>query len=147
MLSDYKPESRVIELSGSSFAIVGLSLESFTLLVREHLDDLEHVYDMVTGALKNGTDISDVDIQHVIMTVAQELPTLCASIICASANEDSLEARNAALRISAPKQIEILIAVFELTFTEVGGIKKAIEIVTNLMVKIKPKAQAQVSQG
>ncbi|MNL08550.1 hypothetical protein D3C87_1292770 [compost metagenome] len=39
-------------------------------------------------------------------------------------------------KMSAPRQVEMLIAVGDLTFEEVGGVKKCMEMVSGLMQKM-----------
>lgn len=137
MLANYKAETRVIPLGDSAITVLGLSLNSFTQLITAHFDDLEAVYDLISSVTKGKADISEQDIATIIGKALSEAPGLVANLICAAANETGDDAHNAALTIPFPKQFEIATAVIDMTFKEVGGVKKSIDQVMSLMKTMK----------
>ena len=138
MLADYKAESRVIVLGDSSVTVSGLSLNSFAQVISTHFEDIQAIFDLFTSITKGKTDISEEDIATIIGKALTEAPGLVANLICAAANESGEVAHNAVLTIPFPKQLEIMTAVVELTFKEVGGIKKSLDQVKVLMKSLNP---------
>ena len=138
MLAHYKAETRVITLGDSAVTVTGLSLNSFTQLVTTHFDDLEAIFDLITSVTSGKSDISEQDIATIIGKALSEAPGLVANLICVAANETGEDAHNAVLTIPFPKQFELMTAIVDMTFKEVGGIKKSIEQITMLIKTVKP---------
>lgn len=138
MLANYKAETRVITLGDSAVTVTGLSLNSFTQIVTTHFDDLEAIFDLITSVTSGKSDISEQDIATVIGKALSEAPGLVANLICVAANETGDVAHNAVLTIPFPKQFEMMMVIVDMTFKEVGGIKKSIEQITMLIKTVKP---------
>jgi hypothetical protein len=135
-LANYKPPSRDVPLGDTSLHLEGLSLEHIAILVREHLPDLEALLEVFTSA--GAKDVEDF--KKIAFALVTQAPGFVANLIALSAGEpDSAEQ---AMKISAAKQIEILLAIGDLTFTEVGGIKKALEMVAGLLSAMNVKKEA-----
>lgn len=129
-LSDYQPETRKFDLKGGSFSVRGLALEDVAVLIRTHLPDLEALFDVFENAAK----VSDSDFAKVAASVASQAPGFAANAIALAADEPE-SAPNAA-RLPFPVQVEALVAIGDLTFTEVGGVKKALETVAGLLARM-----------
>lgn len=146
-LSDFQPEERLVALGKGQLSVVGLSFEHWSILVREHLPDLDGLYELVAKHLNNSLDFSAIELKPVIGMLVSQAPGLMANVIALASAEDSedrVNAAAAAIRIPAGKQIEIIQAIVELSFSETGGVKKALEIVTGLLLtKSKPKMAAK----
>lgn len=132
-LADYQPETRVIELKGGSFVVKGLSLVEFTTLVRYHLPDLEAIFDLVTSAVEGKVDLTEEDLTKIAISLSEQAPGLVANLIALSAGEADEKGIASAARLPFPVQIKTLISIAELTFDEVGGVKKAWESVAGLL--------------
>lgn len=126
-LSDYKPESREIVIGGNSFHVEGLSLDHVAVLIRAHLPDLEALFELFQHAEK----ITPQSIQAVVTSIVSQAPGFAANVIALASGEADATANAAKLPFA--KQIEALSAIGELTFTEVGGVKKALESVAGLL--------------
>jgi len=124
-LSDFTPEKRSIQMKGGSFDVGGLSLQDVAILVREHLDDLQALFELFE---KGGTT---EQFKALIPTVVTQAPGFVANVIALAAGEP--EGADNAMRLPAPVQIEAVTHVVDLTFGDVGGIKKAMEQVTALL--------------
>jgi hypothetical protein len=137
-LSDYTVERREIKIKECSFHVKGLSLDDFAQLIRHNLSDLEVVFDHFENATKGKMDLSESDLEQLVVSLAEQVPGLAASLIAAASGETTEAAVNAARSMPAPVQMKVLLDVVELTFDEVGGIKKAFEFVAGLMKKETP---------
>lgn len=135
-LADYRPETRAILVGGSSFDVKGLSLTEFTTLVKHHLPDLEAVFDLGSATLKGKADLTESDITKLAMAFADQAPGFVANVIALASGEKGEKAVDAAYTLPFPVQIKALVAISELTFSEVGGVKKAMESVAGLLTKM-----------
>lgn len=139
-LANYKAPSREMVLGDTSIHLVGLSLEHITILVREHLSDLEAIVEIISG----GESLDQIqDFKNVAFSLVTQAPGLAANIIAIAANEP--DQAEAVMRIPAPTQIEILLAIGDLTFMEVGGIKKAMGSVAGLLGAMDTKLKAKMA--
>lgn len=141
-LSDYKPDSREIKIGGTTFRVEGLSLDHVAVLIRAHLPDLEALFDIIQHSEK----INPQSIQAVVTSIISQAPGFAANVIALAAGEG--DATETAAKLPFTKQIEALIAIGELTFTEVGSVKKALEAVTSLLgtMNMRDKVAALTSQ-
>lgn len=126
-LSDYKAETRVIEFKGGSFVVKGLSLVEATKLIRHHLPDLEALFKLTASVLEGKHELTSDDLDQLAITVTEQAPGLVANLIAAAevGGKGDEEAISAASNLSFPLQVQAVIDVMQLTFDEVGGIKKA----------------------
>jgi hypothetical protein len=123
-----------------AFSVQGLSLEGIAILVREHLSEMEPLVDLfINGEKAKLTSVADKDFTPVVQALVSQAPGFAANVIAVAAGEP--DAVGVAATIPGPLQIEILVAIGELTFSEVGGVKKSWETVASLlsMVKKSPK--------
>lgn len=141
-LAGYTPESRVVELSrGQSFNVTGLSLNHMTVLVREHFPDLDAIFDL----FQNVETMNRADFEPLALSIISNAPGFAANVIALAAGEGSAED---AERLPAPIQLRALLDIGELTFAEVGGVGKALEMVTSLLRKSGAKeALSKLSVG
>lgn len=131
-LSNYKPESRQVVLQGGSFQVEGLSLEDVSVLVREHLPDLEGLFDIFQKANVSAS----TDLVPVVQSLVSQAPGFAANLVAIASREPDAAAN--AAKIPFPKQVEIILDIGDLTFKETGGIKKSWELVAALLQRNKP---------
>lgn len=136
-LADYQPETRVISLKGGSFSVRGLSLEAFTTLVRQHLPDLEAMWNLGSEVLSGRTELTQDDLTMLAITFAEQAPGFTANVIALASGDTSEKAIEGARSLPFPVQVQTLVSISELTFDEVGGIKKALESVAATLAKTK----------
>lgn len=128
-LAGYQPETREIELSkGNSFHVKGLSLNDLTVLIRVHFDDLDALFDLFDNAER----LEVKDLQPLAISVVSNAPGFAANVISLAAGEGSA---SDAERLPFPVQVKALLEIGELTFTEVGGVGKAMELLAGLLKK------------
>jgi hypothetical protein len=142
-LSDYTPESREVALGqGKSFHVSGLSLQHIEILVRTHLPDLEELLDVF---MSEGGNFEGEDLKKLGITLASRAPGFVANVIALGAGET--DATATAAKLPFPIQLQALADVFEITFTEVGGIKKFMETVAALLGQMNLKIPKKLSEG
>lgn len=126
-LADYIPESRQISLGNVAFEVRGLNLEDMAILIRAHLPDLEAVLELI----KHSEKIEPQNVQDIIGSMVSQAPGLVANVIALASGETN--AQQTAARLPALKQIEALTAVAELTFSEVGSVKKTFDLLMTFL--------------
>lgn len=139
-LSNYAPEQRKVALGDSFIQLGGLSLEHVAILMREHLSDLDQLWSIFSSAREKSPD----DFAKIAMAVVSQAPGFAANLIALAAGEPGAAAN--AMSIPAPKQIEIIVTIGELTFTEVGGVKKGMETIASLLVALKPEVAKKLTE-
>ena len=128
-LAGYQPVTREVALgAGNSFSVRGLSLNDLAVLVREHFPDLDAIVDLVGNFDKITAD----QFGPLALSVVSQAPGFAANVIALAAGEgDASDAE----RLPGPVQVKALLDIGELTFNEVGGIKKAWEMIAALLRK------------
>lgn len=130
-LTQYVAPRKSITVPGCSEAleVEGLSLSSLAILVQTHMADLDAVFDLfVSGAETKPDQIADF-----LGSVIMQAPGLAANIIAVAAGQPKGAPNVEKMPFSV--QLDILMAVGDLTFTEPGSVKKFMEQVAMLMKK------------
>lgn len=130
-LNNYIPQRHAFDLQGGSFSVRGLSLEDVSRLIATHLPDLEALYDLFASNKINST--SDEQFENLIKTLVIEAPGFAANVIALAADEPDT-AKQAAM-LPFPVQIEALMKIGDMTFTDVGGLGKGMESIAALLKK------------
>lgn len=139
-LSDYTPECRQVMHHGKPlFTVEGLSLETLAVLVKTHLPDLESVFDIVLKGEHEEETYQD-QLSRIATGLALSAPGLVSNIIAVSSGEELTEDLvRVAGRLPFPVQVQAMIDIGSLTFDEAGGIKKSIESLMILLVRLRTK--------
>lgn len=141
-LANYTPPSRTVSLGGdNSFNVSGLSLQSIEILVRTHLPDVEELFEL----FMDGGNFTTDDLNRLALTLATRAPGFTANVIALGAGETDATAN--AARLPFPIQLQALAEIAELTFAEVGGIKKFVETVAGLLSSMKIKVPPKVTEA
>lgn len=141
----YQPETRVIPVSNTSFEVKGLTLTEVTTLIRYHLPDVEALFSLGSDVLGGKTDLTEQDVTKLALAFAEQAPGFVANLIALASGETDdagkvdPRAIDAAYRLPFPTQIKALVDIADITFTEVGGIKKAMESIAGLLATKRPE--------
>lgn len=126
-LAGYQPETRTVQIGPQNTMIIrGISLTDLATLIREHMPDMDAVFDL----FKSVDTMKVEDLQPLILTVVTQAPGLAANVIALAAGEG--DASDAA-KLPMPVQVAALLDIGSLTFTEVGGVGKFMETVAALL--------------
>lgn len=146
MLADYVAKRELIELDGTSFSVGGVSFNGLTQLINTHFADLDAIISLAKEAVNGDIDnVSQGSIESLVLSAVSDAPGFIANLIAVAAGETSEKAVQAAAAIAAPKQIEIVLKIVKLTFEEVGGVKKGMEVVANLLTSSKTEEETPSS--
>ena len=130
-LSDYKPASRVVSLgNNTSVEVKGLSLTEITLLIRKNLATIKQVYSSANVG-------EDFDIDSLLSIAMVDAPEIITDIIMLGCGESDESAREKAKSLPGPVQLLIISDIITLTFDEVGGVKKFLELVRTMLTRLK----------
>jgi hypothetical protein len=131
-LSNYKaPSHEVVLKDGSAFEVRGLSLSDVSLLIQQHLPDIEALFDLLTNTDK----ITGDDLRPLAGSLVAQAPGFAANVIALAAGEP--DAANTAATLPFPIQVEVITKIGDLTFAEVGGVKKALGSIVPLLASNK----------
>lgn len=132
-LAGYQPETRVIRIdSKASFEVRGLGLNDVAVLIRTHFPDIDALFDLFSGV----EDMTVEQLKPLALTLTTNAPGFVANVIALAAGEgDASDAE----RLPASVQLQALFDIGELTFTEVGGVKKSLEVIAALLGKMDLK--------
>ena len=132
-LAGYKAPTASVEISGCSFVVKGLSPSTVSTLVRANLPELELVFQKLNDASQG--DFGAMSFESMIVTVADIAPSILTNVIALAVVEDApLETLvEAAQQMSIGAQIVAASAIADLSFVEVGGVKKFIGLVGGML--------------
>lgn len=142
-LADYQPETRVIPFKGGSFQVRGITLNDFTSLVRTHMVDLEAVFDLGSNVLEGNAELDDDSLTRLAVALCEQVPGFVANLILLGSGESGEKAELAARNLPFPTQVLALYEIADVTFSEVGGVKNAVESVAGLLKK-NPQALKKI---
>lgn len=131
-IGSYKAPRREVPLAGGqSFQVKGLTLTDVSVLVETHFDDLDAIIEMFTNEKVN---LSVDNLKSLATSVVSQAPGLAANLIALGAGAKDA-APNIQSEFPVGTQIKALMDIGDLTFAEVGGIKKGLEQVVALLAE------------
>jgi len=137
-LADYVVERKAVPFKGGSFDVRGLSLDDVTVLMREHLSDLDQVFELYASSASQEALVGET--ARYAIKLVQEAPGLVSNVIALASDEPGSAAT--ARSLSIPVQVDALEKIFMLTFEEAGGAKKFFESLSRLLTGLRPPASS-----
>ncbi|QJI52241.1 pre-tape measure frameshift protein [Cronobacter phage JC01] len=139
-LADFQPETRTVKVKNVTFEVRGLSFADISSLIRTHMDDLEAVFTMYEREAQ-GLNFGNLAMARLATALISDAPGLVAHIIALAA--DSPEFVDKAARLPAFTQLDALKKIGAMTFEEVGGVKKLLEMIVELVENLQPEKSEQ----
>jgi hypothetical protein len=134
-LADFTPERQTINYRNKPLMQVrGLSLDDVSVLLRQHLPELEKLYEV--AGVANGGVFARASQDAFMLKIITDLPDLAAKLISMAADEPAAS-KNAKL-LPIPTQIVALQAIIRLTFEDIGGPKGFVALLENVMGRPLP---------
>lgn len=133
-LAGFQPEHRTVVAGATSFNVTGLSLNHAAVLIRTHFPDIDALFDLFNGV----ETMNNEQLQEMAVVLMTNAPGFVANVIALAAGEGNA---SDAERLPASVQLQALFDIGELTFTEVGGVKKSLEVIVALLGKMNVKKQ------
>ncbi len=138
-LTAFEPKTEIVELpGGGSFAVRGLSLEDFTVLLRAHYEPISTLFDRyVAESAAEAVDQKETggvmglgDVRGVVLEALEHAPGLIGDVIARAAGETENPHRARLLPMGV--QIDAIEKVIRLTLDAEGGLEKLVETVSRL---------------
>lgn len=133
-LAGYQPPKSTIKIDETnSFEVRGLGLNDVAVLIREHFPDLE----ALVALFGNVEELEFDRLMPLLQSLISNAPGFVANVIALAAGEgDASDAE----KLPTSVQLEALFEIGNLTFTEVGSVKKAVGLVAAAWRNPKIKA-------
>jgi len=129
--------ARTIKFEGGEFLVHGLTMAMLTQVITDgHKEDMDKALDTLKDAA--GEDLEKAtksDLVGALAVILQQLPTMVAKVIAASAGEYSQHLKVASL--PAPVQLEALVEIGNMTFDGEASVKKFISLLIDLMISMR----------
>lgn len=135
-IRDYKPETVVVQTGNTSLTLRGVSLEDISVLMGNHLDDLDAVIAIFGKSVKSDIDVA-LATQYVVGLI-REAPALCSSLIALADVDNEDDDAEPYRVLGLGHQLKCIEAIGQLTFKEAGGPKKLLESLTGLILNVSP---------
>lgn len=140
-LADYQPLRSVVTFGGGELSVRGLSLDDVAVLMNQHLVDLEKLFDLYDGSVRE--DVKVLATAQFAIGLTREAPALVANVIALACDEPGAVAN--ARKLPMPVQVEAIKAIATLTFAEAGGAKNFLSSLSNLIAAVAPAANQTAS--
>lgn len=108
----------------------GLSTQDLTIAIRTHKDSLTKAFQMAEGRLENNSDLSEFGLE-----LMEQFPGLVAQLIALAT--DKPDRAGEIERLPAPVQLRLMLAVYELTIEDTGGLQDFLQQVFVILDRIK----------
>ena len=140
-LADYQPMRVDVPVKGTSISVRGLSLDDVAILMNTYLRDIDALFRLYEDEVDEASKVAAM--AQFAIVLCREAPALVGHLIALSADEPNMVDR--ARRLSLPAQVDLLKAIFEMTFEEAGGARKFCESLGMLLRTLAPAAQKTAS--
>lgn len=136
---------REVAFKYGTLYVRGVALEDVTMLLRDHLDQLNNIFGLYGLDGDNAPDeaqqtaIVSNAVQFAVNLVVKS-PELVASLIFSCTEGLPMEMVR---KLPAPVQVDTIRAIFDLTFEEHGGAKKFLGSVLNLVAAMRPASPSE----
>lgn len=140
-LSAFTPKTDTVQFPGGEFAVRGLSLEDFTVLLRDYHKPLSALFDryVAEAALEKadadaGGLLALGDMKGVVLDAVSLAPGLIGDCIARAAGE--VENPHLTRTLPLGVQIDAITKVVTLTLEAEGGVEKLLETVSTLAASL-----------
>ena len=124
-------------LRGTSVSLRGLGLDDVAILMNLYLRDIDALFRLYDNEVDEASRVAAM--AQFAIVLCREAPALVGHMIALSCDEPDQVER--ARKLSLPAQVEILKALFTLTFEEAGGARKFFESLGMLLRTLAPATQ------
>lgn len=142
-LADFTPDKVTVALGkNASVDVRGLGIQDFSQLMHVHLEDLAGLIDIYE---KSGGNFTEASLLQFVLRLVTDAPGLVAHAIALAADEPELVDKAASLPI--PVQLKLVQAIGTLTFEDLGGAKKTMAMLENLLASAAMMSQPAAANG
>lgn len=108
----------------------GLSTQDLTIAIRTHKDSLTKAFQMAEGRLEDDQNLSEFGLE-----LMEQFPGLVAQLIALAT--DKPDRAGEIQRLPAPIQLRLMLAIYELTVEDTGGLQDFLQQVFVILNRIK----------
>lgn len=112
-----------------SLTVRGLSSEDLTIAIRQHKESLDKMFAFAEGA------VSDASLPALGAELLEKFPEVVALLITLAADMDQSEV-STIRKLPAPVQLKLMLAVYQLTVEDTGGLQDFLALVFGLLKRI-----------
>lgn len=123
---------RAVKVGDGEISVRGISLSDLMTIVNVYGPQAS----MAFSRIQRGDSLESSDVRVLIGTLAQEFPDMFAAAIALAADEYDAETIDMLKKVPFHKQIEVIEAIFSLTFTSEGEIKKLLESLSEMLAEV-----------
>jgi hypothetical protein len=141
-LADYEPERFTVNVRNKPLMEVrGLNLDDVSVLIRQHLPEIEKLYDL--AGIGQGDVFKRISQDGFMVKIVADMPELASRLIAMAADEPASHQKAKLLPI--PVQIIALQAIVRLTFEDIGGPKAFVALLEKVTGRPLPATLTQAS--
>ena len=129
---------RTIQIGEGEISVRGISLSDLMTIVNVYGPQASMAFAKVQGS----KSLDARDVRALIGSVATEFPDMVAAAMALAAESYDPDTVTLLKRIPFHKQLEVIEAIFHLTFTQEGEIKKLLESLTEMMTEVSGALEA-----
>ena len=108
----------------------GLSVQDLTTAIRTHKDSLNKAFSLAEGRLEEDQDLTEFG-----MELMEQFPDLVALLIALAA--DMPDRAGEVKHLPAPVQLKLMMAVYEMTIEDTGGLQDFLQQVFAILKQVK----------
>ena len=108
----------------------GLSVQDLTTAIRTHKDSLNKAFSLAEGRLEEDQDLTEFG-----MELMEQFPDLVALLIALAA--DMPDRAGEIKHLPAPVQLKLMMAIYELTIEDTGGLQDFLQQVFAILKQVK----------
>jgi ParB-like chromosome segregation protein Spo0J len=133
-LKDFAIRKDKVSFQGGVLELRGLALIDVSVLVRNHMDELNRLLGLYDNEQTRATALAEA--ANFAIALVKESPQIVAQMIALASDEPDEIA--VAERLPLPVQVEAMRKIIEMTFEEAGGAKKFLDSLLTMVGGMMP---------
>ncbi|NBC28844.1 MAG: hypothetical protein GVY29_02505 [Spirochaetes bacterium] len=128
-LRDIQIPTESVSVGDTTIEVRGVGVADLALLLRDYGPNVAAAF----AHIQNSAETSpDADVNQLAMGAFREFPDLAAGLIAVAADDYSPETVETARKLTLPIQVQLLEAIFTLSFRSEGDVEKLVETLTRV---------------
>jgi hypothetical protein len=128
-LSEYVPVKESVSFSGGSAEVRGLAADDLSVLLANHLPDLDNLMRMYESKVSD--DVKVAAVMQYCIQIVRDAPGLAAHVIALASDE--VDQVDMARKLPLAVQTKLLQKIVQLTFAEAGGPKNFLDSLKGIL--------------
>jgi len=128
-LRDIQIPTESISVGDTTIEVRGVGVADLALLLRDYGPSVAAAFTHIQNSAEKSPD---ADVNQLAMGAFREFPDLAAGLIAVAADDYSPETVTTARKLTLPVQVQLLEAIFMLSFRSEGDVEKLVETLTRV---------------